>query len=414
MSESTAGSLDADEGRVDATGRSAHTGGRSRRAFLTTGAAVTLTAIAGCTGGGGDSTPTTTPTSAGSGDPEPPWTTADLAAQIDGTETLTIYAGTGDSQQWYDLIEVINDEFDTNIEGNVFASNGGKVSQRFVQERQAGEDKVDLLSNASDIQDEIKINGPEAARKYFEWDMDANFWFEDVLPAQRRLPFMIGAFNGGAGSCLPINEDMFSERGLDYPTTYNDLFDDQYEGLETLLPGYVVGGEVGWIIKHHAEQTDMSNMEWINTLADHLSFAGASSHTAAARNVAQGDAPMMFYNFPWVTSPFVSEYPLRGHFVDPVKSNALAGPLSINKNAPKPWVARFFVSAMLEEPVQRRMINEVTDQVPVRLDLDYSPQEPDPFTSKRLNTETELIGFYDGAQYSEVGQKAKDDGAFEV
>lgn len=167
---------------------------------------------------------------------------------------------------------------------------------------------------------------------------------------------------------------------------------------------------------YHAEQTDMDNLEWIETLSDHLEFVGASSYTEAAREVAQGNAPMMFFNWPWVVAPFAtdSQYGLRGHFVNPVKSGAMAGPLSINKDAPRPWVARYFTSAMLEEPVQRRMIKEVTDQVPVRLDLDYSEQDPHPYTERRLTTELVKIGFFDGAKYSEVGQTLKDNGAFEV
>ncbi|MEF8851003.1 MAG: hypothetical protein V5A44_08920 [Haloarculaceae archaeon] len=391
----------------------------SRRSFLATGATVTTASLVGCLGtSSGGSAPTTSGSSgetATSGDPETPWTTEALAEYIDDGSTVTIYAGTGDSQQWYDLITVINDEFGTNIEGNVFASDGGKVSQRFIQERQASNDAVDVLSNASDLRDQIKVDGESVAKQYFEWGLDQNFWFTDVLPDKRTLPFMVGAYNGGAGSVLPINETMFEERGLDIPETYNDLFEDQYEGLETLLPGYVVGSEVGWIIRYHAKQTDMDDLEWINTLADHLEFKGASSHTAGAREVRDGNAPMMFYNFPWVLSPFVSpDSPLLGHFVDGVRSPAVAGPLEINKNAPNPWVARFFVSAVLEEAVQRRMIHDVTDQVPVRLDLDYSAQNPDPYTKKRLNADVTVVGFWEGKTYSTVGQEAKDKGAFEV
>jgi hypothetical protein len=405
----------------------------TRRAFVATGAAVSGVALGGCLGGdggngngngdnggngdggngnGGNGGATTT----GSSEPEPPWTTEQLRDHIDTGSTVTIYAGTGDAQQWIDLIEVINDEFDTNIEGDVFAGNGGEVSQRFVQEKQSNNDRADLISNASDIQDEIKINGEEAAEPYFEWDMDRNFWFNDVLPDRQQLPFMTGTFNGGAGSCLPLNADIFEDRGLDIPESYNDLFEDQYEGLDTLIPGFVVPGEVGWIVDHHADETDMDNVEWITALRDHLNFVGAGSYTGATREVAQGNAPMMFFNWPWVVAPFAKdpEMSLRGQFPSPVKSEALAGPLSINTDAPRPWVARFFVSAMLEESVQRRMINEVTDQVPVRLDLDYSPQDPHPFTRRRLNTDLVEIDFFEGGEFAEVGQTLKDNGAFEV
>jgi len=337
-----------------------------------------------------------------------------LADQIGESASLTIYAGTGDSQQWTDLITVINDEYDVSIDADVYASDAGSVSQRFLQESQSGNHQADLITKANDIRDEIVNEGTEVADQYYEQNLDQNFWFNDVLPEERQLSFMVAAYNGGAGLCLPLNENYFEEQGLDYPTTYNDLLDDQYEGLTTVLPGYIVSTEVGWIIDHHADQTDMDNMEWAEALASHLDFTGASSHTAGARSVAQGDAPLMIYNFPWVVSPFVADQPLRGHFVDPVKSDALAGEMSINANAPNPWTARFVLSAMLEERVQRRMINDVTDQVPVRVDLDYSAQDPDPYTQQRLNAELTTIGFYEDAEYGTVGQTAKDNGVFEV
>ena len=378
----------------------------SRRMVLATGGTAATAALVGCLGGGGE-----TGTEDG---PEPPWTTEALADTIDDGASLTIYAGTGDAQQWNDLVSVINDEFGTSVQADVFASDAGRVSQRYLQESQSGNHQADLVTKANDIRDRIVADGASVAEQYYELDLDQKFWFNDVLPAERQLSFMIGAYNGGAGLCLPLNEDYFEEHGLDYPTTYNDLFDDQYEGLTTKLPGYIVATEVGWIIDHHASQREMDNSEWITALADHLSFSGSSSHTAGAREVAQGDAPLMFYNFPWVVSPFVADQPLRGHFVDPVKSDAMAGEMAINTDATNPWVARFVLSAMLEAPVQRRMISDVTDQVPVRLDLDYSEQSPDPYTQARLNAELTTIGFYEDGEYGVVGQTAKDNGAFDV
>ena len=105
----------------------------SRRTFVATGAALSGATVAGCLGGIGSSND-------GDG-PEAPWTTEELADHIDDGSTITIYAGTGDSDQWYDLIEVINDEFGTSLEGDVFAGNGGDVSQRFLQEKQADNDR---------------------------------------------------------------------------------------------------------------------------------------------------------------------------------------------------------------------------------------------------------------------------------
>ncbi len=395
----------------------------SRRGFLATGVALSGAALAGCLGGeetesSGQSTTGGTAGTTGSGEPQTPWTTEALADHIDDGKTLTIYAGTGDSQQWYDLIEVVNDEFGTSIEGNVFASDGATVSQRFIQERRAGEDKADFITTASNLRDKIKTEGNDAglelARDWFEWDLDQNFWFTDELPEKRVMSFQVSAFNGGAGICMPISEQVFEERGLDYPETYNDLFEDQYEGLDVAFSGYVSPEQVGWITRYHAAQTDMDPMEWITTLMDHLNVVGVDSHSAGTREVGKGNAAMMLYNWPWAAGPFVKDENLRvrGHFTSPVKADAMEGQVSLNKNAPNPWLARFFLSAMLEKSVQRRMLTDVTDQVPMRTDMDLSGVDIHPFTKKRLNAELFTIGFWEGAEFAETGQKAVDKGIF--
>lgn len=411
------------------TGNSEHTtsdsrAGRistpSRRTFLATGASAAVFSFAGCAGSDSGNGSTTAP--AGSGEPATPWTTEALADHIDGDETLTIYAGTGDAQEWRDLIDVINGEFGTSITGNIFAGTGGDVSQRFLQEYQAGNHKCDILTVASDVWDQIKLEAKEKdkeaahelAKQYYEWNMDENYWFKDVLSDNRLLPFLAGGFNGGAGLSLPVNEDYFEEHGLDYPTDYNDLFDSQYEGLTMAIPGYVVGGEVGWIIRHHAAQTDMSNTEWITALQDHLEFVGTSSYTSGIRAVGNGEYVMQIHNWPWVVQPFIGDNPIRGIFPPEVKMDVLSGGLGVNANAPNPWVARYFISAMLEEPVQRAIVTDVKDQSPVRTDLDYSSENPDRFMKKRLNAEVTPIGFYEGAKFSSVGQAAKDNGAFDI
>ena len=423
-----------DDGRVRDTEREQRTSrGTSRRGFLATGATVTAASLVGCLGSTGGSTPTAggggqtaggNGGTATSGEPQPPWTTEALADHIDGDETITIYTSTGSSDEWYDVIEVINDEFGTSLEPNVFASYGSKVTQRFVQERQADNDQADVLSSPSGIDERMTITGKEEGREaaldigrqYFEWDLDQNFWFNDVLQDVQQYPFYATAYNGGPGLALPINEEIFEERGLDVPRTYNDLLDDQYEGLKTTISSsYVAADMVGWIIKHHAEQQGVSELEWARQLSDHLEFVGASSHTTAAREVRDGNAAMMLYNWPTVLGPFAGDdSPLRAVFPEEVKSDMNGSPVAINKNAPNPWVARFFLSAYLEESVQRRLVTDVVRQIPCRLDLDYSAQNPDTFTQKRLNTPFEPVSFWDSWRTAQVGQEAKDEGVFDL
>jgi len=381
----------------------------TRRAFLATGSAVSVASLVGCVAG-----------DSGSGDsdgPEPPWTTEDLADQVDGG-TITIYAGTGDGQQWQDLTSVINDEFGTNISADVFASDGASVSQRFSQERQADQDQADVVSTVSNITDEISTKGQEAgteqALEWFEGDIDQNFWFADELPEERVMSFQVSSYNGGAGICMPVSEDIFESQGLDYPETYNDLFDDQYEGLDMVFSGYVSPEQVGWIAKYHAEQRDMEPVEWARSLMDRFNVVGADSHSAATREVGRGNAALMLYNWPWSAAPFVEndDLAVRGLFTDPVKANAMEGPMMINKEAPNPWLARYFVSAMLEKPVQRRMLTDVTDQVPVRTDLDLAGVDASDFTKQRLNANLTRIGYWENSEYATTGQEVVDTDIF--
>lgn len=388
----------------------------SRRQLLAVGGSIGVGTVAGCLEG-------TSGSASSDDEPTPPWTTDELASYIDTNAEITIYASTGSDGQWYDLVEVINDEFGTDITANVFASNGAKVTQRFRQERQAGEDRVDLLSSPSGIDDKMRVlaaeedkeTALELGKEYFEWDLDQKFWFGDVLDDVQKYPFYVTGYNGGPGLVLPINEDIFEERGLDIPETYNDLLDSQYEGLDTLMAGYVAADMVGWIVRHHAAQTDMTEKEWANALRDNLNFVGTSSHTAGVREVRNGDAPMMLYNWTTVPAPFISaESPLRGVFPEDVKAFINGSPLAINKEAPNPWVARFFLSALLEEPVQRRMIHDVANQIPCRFDIDYSTEEMDPYTEKRLTADFEPVGFWESFENARTGQRLKDTGVFDV
>ena len=375
----------------------------SRRTMLATGATAASAALVGCLGGGSGS----------QSGPEPPWTTDQLAETIDDGSTVTIYAANGDRPTWSSLVEVINDEFGTNITLEQYNANAGAVSQRFMQEQQANSTEADVITTANDVTALIREDGQSVAEEYYETGLDENFWFADALGENNVYPWMVKALNGGAWSVIPISEDVFDEQGLDYPESYNDLFDDQYEGLEVALPGYIVDNQIGWIIDYHAAETDMDNMEWMETLVDHLNFVGVESHSTGARSVAEGNTPMMFYNFPSTIQPLMGEYPLHANFVDPVRGSTWKTELSIPANAPNPWVARFVVSATLEPAVQRRIVNEVPQVAPGRTDLDYAEQNPSDYMSERLNANTVDYTFEESSEFIEVGQQAKDEGVLD-
>lgn len=375
----------------------------SRRALLSAGGTAVLASFAGCVGGSDDTTEST------GSELETPWTTEELADQVeDGTE-VTFYMASGTQDSWHDLIDVVNDEYDTDLTASAFVSDGGEVSQRLIQEQQANNDQADLVTVATDIRDMVHDNGPEEAENWFELGIDENFWFSEELPSEYTEPWYVSTRNAGPTLGMGINPEIFESRGLDYPETYNDLFDEQYRDLETALPSYLVASQIGWVVGYHASQMDMSNQEWVESLSDHLDFSGFDSHTSGARAVGEGRVPLMFYNFPHTMHQFIPDLPIEAHFPEVVPRQMSASFTSINKGAPNPWAARFVLSAMMEESVQRRMIDEVTQVNPGRGDLDYSDHDLEPHIREYLETETKMITLWEEEEFVNIGREARNE-----
>jgi hypothetical protein len=371
---------------------------------LAAGSGVALATVAGCVGNTGS--PSSEPDS---GDLEKPWTTEELAEEVEDGTTVNFYMASGTQESWSDLIDVINDEFGTDLKAESFVSDGGEVSQRLIQEKQANNEQCDVTTVATDLRDRIHQNGPEEAENWFELGIDENFWFSEELPDAYTEPWYVSTRNAGPTIGMGINPEIFEEQGLDYPDTYNDLFEDQYEGLETALPSYLVAAQIGWIIDYHAGEMDMGNQEWVEALMDHLDFTGFNSHTAGARAVGEGRVPLMFYNFPHTMHQFIPELSIEAHFPEVAPRQMSASFTSINEGAPNPWAARFVLSATMEESVQRRMIDEVTQVNPGRSDLDYSEQDPPEHILEFLRTDARRITLWEEKEFAEVGRTARNE-----
>lgn len=374
---------------------------RSRRAVLAAGGVTALTALAGCTGlvgttDGGEEEAETAP--------ETPWTTEDLAAVVGDETDFTIYAAAGTRDAWVQLVDGVNDEFGTSLDPDLYVSDGGDVAQRVIQERQADRDQADIISQGTALYDQIHEEDMEAG-DYYELGIDENFWFSEALPDEMTEPWYVSALNGGPSTCMAINSEIFDEQGLDYPDTWNDLFDDQYEGVETCFPSYVVPSRIGWIVRHHAEQLGMDDEEWLREMMDHLDFSGVESHTRGAREVGQGNIPFMFYNFPWTVRQVIDDLPVEIHYPDDIQALMSSGHLAINSEAPNPWAARFLLSAALEVPVQRRILEDVDLFAPSRLDVDYSDLDVDPYYEELLNADVSLVTFEEEGEFTGVGER---------
>ncbi|MEF8780910.1 MAG: transporter [Haloferacaceae archaeon] len=370
----------------------------SRRAVLAAGGTVATAGLAGCTdvpGTAGD---------AGSTDgPEPPWTTEELAEAVGENADLTIYAAAGSRDAWNQLVDVVNDEFGTALDPDVYVSDGGDVAQRVIQERQADRDQADIISQGTALYDRIHEEDMEAG-DYYELGIDEDYWFSEELPAEKTEPWYVSALNGGPSTCMAVNSDRFDELGLEYPGSWNDLLESPYEGLRTYLASYVVPNRIGWIVRHHAEKRGIEEREWMRQAMDNLEFVGIESHTRGAREVGQGNAPIMFYNFPWTVRQLTDELPVEVHYPDGVQALMSSGHLAINSEAPNPWAARFLLSATVEEPVQRRIIREVEQFGPGRLDVDYTDMDIDPYYEKLLTADVSRVTFDQEAQYTQTGE----------
>jgi ABC-type glycerol-3-phosphate transport system substrate-binding protein len=53
-------------------------------------------------------------------------------------------------------------------------------------------------------------------------------------------PWYVKAYNGGPSVAMAVNPEKFDELGLEIPTNWNDLLSDDFEGVETDLPSYIV------------------------------------------------------------------------------------------------------------------------------------------------------------------------------
>lgn len=378
----------------------------TRRGALLAGGTAALTSLAGCSGLLGSNSSSDDPGTETSVAPEAPWTTEELADYVEDGSTLTIYAGAGTPQAWENLVAVVNDEFGTNLEPSVTVSDGGQIAQKIIQERQADRDQADVISQGSDLYDRLHEKGREAVGKYYEVGFDENYWFNDVLDDVQTESWYVSAYNGGPSTAMAINPEVFDEMGLDIPQTWNDLFDDQYEGVETYLASYVVANRIGWIINHHAEARGMEPMNWMEEMYNHLDFSGIESHTRGARAVGQGEAPFMFYNFPWTIQRVANDFPVEIHFPDGIQALMSSGHLAINNQAPNSWAARFFVSAVVEESVQRRMVHDAGELAPGRLDLDYSAEDPDPYMQQLLSADVTRVSFWDEREHTLTGEQA--------
>lgn len=374
----------------------------SRRGALVAGGATMLSALSGCSGLLGSSQSNEGPSEG----PEPPWTTEELAAEVTDGSTITIYAGAGTPEAWENLVGVINEEFDTNLKPQVFVSDGGDVAQRIIQERQADRDQVDVITQASDLNDRIHQEGKDAIGKYYEVGLDEDYWFSDELDDAQTEPWYVSTYNGGPSTAMAINPDVFEEMDLEIPQNWNDLFAEEFADVQTYLPSYIVANRIGWIIDHHANERDMDPMDWMTEMYEHLHFSGIESHTRGARAIGQGNAPFMFYNFPWTIQRVANDFPVEIHFPDGIQALMSSGHLAINNEAPNSWAARFFVSATVEEAVQRRMVHDAGELAPGRLDIDYSNENPDPYMAQLLGAEVTRVSFWDERQHTVTGETA--------
>lgn len=371
----------------------------SRRGLLAaTGA--TLATLSGCsgkanTGSGGNKEGI-----------ETPWTTEDLAekAKADESGKVVVYAGTGSFNPWDQIGEVIAEEYPW-FEIDGVAGKGGQISQRILQEHQSGESEVDIISQGDEIYSDKDIR-----ERLIKPNHDETYWFADDSEASEyATPWFASALNGGPSVGIGINPVELENRGLDVPNSWNDLLEDQYKDVPVIFPQSPNTKRFGWIVSYHAEEMGMEPTEWFQAQADHLDLRIVSGHTTGARFLGQGDAPLMHHNYPWVVRRFVDELNAKVHFPDPVPMFLSSGIVSEYVNAPHPWTARFFISVLMEDWVQKRIAKDVDEFGPGRVDIDYSGLGLGSYTERTLNTPISPIGFEEENKYKDLTETVYQD-----
>jgi len=333
--------------------------------------------------------------------PEPPWTTEQLAekARTDESGKVVVYAGTGSFKPWNQIGEVIAEEYQW-FEIDGVAGKGGQISQRILQEHQSGEPDVDVISQGDEIYSDEDLRS-----RLIKSAHDENYWFaDDPDVSDYATPWFASALNGGPSVAIGINPVELDNRGLDVPNSWNDLFEDQYEGTSVIFPQSPNLKRFGWIVSYHAQQRGMEPAEWFQAQVDHLDLRIVSSHTPGARFLGQGTAPLMHHNYPWVLRRFVDDLNAQVHFPDPVPMFLSSGIVSEYVDAPHPWTARFFISVLMEDWVQKRIAQDVGEFGPGRLDVDYSGLGLDSYTERTLDTSVSLIGFEEESEYKSLSE----------
>lgn len=361
-----------------------------RRAILAGGTAV-MGALAGCSGVFG-----TSDSDSGYEGPSQPWTTEELAtaAQESGQTSINIYTAAGEPKTWNEWESVIQEEYPWFEINTLVTGRGEKVTQRVVQEHQAGEVTADVAGEVPSLIDDRELRRNIFKRAYAE-----EYAIADTYPDAYTESF-VSVYNRGPSLSLPYNTQLLEERGLDLPSTYNDLLDDpQYEGMDMLIVQDPNMKRFGWIVNHHAEQKDMEPAEWLSELRDTLNFRIGSGHTQVARYLGTGEvAPMMLYSYPWTVSKSeISGLPITNHYVDNIPYFLSSGILGEVESGPNPWGARFFLSVSMEPFVQRALATEISTFTPERQDVDYSDLE----MADSIETRVSLFGNMDNIDFEE-------------
>lgn len=355
------------------------------------------TALAGCVGFAG------TDTSEGTDGPEPPWTTEQLAPlaeeEIGDDGALVLYAGTGDFKPWEQIGDILAQEYPWfDIEG--FAGRGGEVSQRVIQEHQAGRSEVDVVSQGDEL-----LMDDELRTEIYPSTHDENYWFaHEASLEDYSSPWFASPLNGGPSVALGINPIELEKRNLDVPDSWNDLLEPQYEDVPVIFPQEPNLKRFGWIVSYHAEQKGLEPAEWFEKQVEHLDLEIVSSHTPGARFLGQGVTPLMHHNYPWVLRRFVEDLNVEVHFPDPVPMFLSSGIVTKYINSSNPWTARFFISVLMEEWVQKKIALEVDQFGPGRLDIDYSGIGLDEYTERTLAASVELIGWEAEQKYKTLSE----------
>lgn len=387
----------------------------------------TTAGIAGCSGdgsgdgdggdGGGQDLTTTAKSSDGVSISKP-WTLEDLKEKSKeeaegGSVEFNVYSTT-DVEKFQGIMDAIEEEHGSDwINYKGVAGNGNRLLTRYLEEARSDRgSKADML---------------QVRNIFAQESVDPSKWVEGGLNKDYAIAEELGEHaetimgnrwftfkEGGATVALMYNPEKVEEEGIDITPLEENGYaalheEDQYEGLTITQDFTPKERLMGWWSTKMGQKAGMEPIEYAKMMNDKFEWNWTDGHSASSRFVGAGGATFQLLTIP----DHVVEFQNAGLPVENIyPKNAprfvpAGGSASIPKDAQAKWTARFVYAALLSPGVQRRLPG-LSDEPPIRPDIDYP--DLDDRLEKILKSPIEKVDQETKQEWIELSPKVMEEG----